>query len=431
VRLGSVALAAALLGCGGKVEQAAPQPTPDAQVAEDTSVPIPPAEVGVVEDVGPTKCGCCAAPFMARMSDWTSAVIATGAGEVIVAGNLIDKTTSALGPVWLSRIGDNGLPYWKRTYDGELGTVTSLVETSAGFALLRKRGSGTYGAYVIATDAEGNRRWAKQLGVAVDARGDALVATSKGLIVVGSFEESSPSFRYRGWIARLDLDGTMRSETVEDGLLWTHASAIQGGNVAMCGHGDGSTTCAMETDAGTPLWRRKLPLDWAMSKIAVAPDGGLFVAGTKQDLTAPLPNGGFASHLWVAKLDAKGELVWQRERRLPARGYISVQALVATPDGGLALNGYTDEGRIFGEKPPSDVVMWRWYVARYDATGTTSWAKGYAPTGPNGGQGRGVAACKEGLILLGATYPDAESRILRTTADGVAPIPPPGSTIDL
>ncbi|MBI2390348.1 MAG: hypothetical protein HYV09_12230 [Deltaproteobacteria bacterium] len=433
------------LACGGRLgvgdERGVP---PDAATLDDAAFDAAAIETGPVDaavadvadvaDAPPPICACCGGPFASRINEWTSAVVSTAAGDVVTGGNV--PKPGGIGPLWLARVGHGGVSTWKRVYDGEVGALMSLVEANTGgFVLLRSEGSGNMGVRVVATNVEGESLWSKTLGAGKkDAVANGAVATPKGVVVAGGSYEPSPLSR-GAWSVWLDHDGNVLRELVDTSLAgWGAPASSRSGFVAMCGWNASGDTCVVEAPDGTVAWRRALPLEWSPMKIAVAEDGSLYAAGVRPALEFPWsPDGTRPGRVVVARFDAKGELLWQKEHGWPKPAEVSVQSLIATPDGGFALNGYLADPNLKPPKTaPADAIVWYWHVLRGTAAGAITWSKGYAPAGPPGGQGRGVAACKDGLVLVGATLTSTPaSWMVRTNAAGGVTFAPPGSTIDL
>ncbi len=67
-----------------------------------------------------------------------------------------------------------------------------------------------------------------------------------------------------------------------------------------------------------------------MTDLAVSPSGDIFVCGAI-----------YTDYAWLAKLNAAGELLWERQFRLPEYEYwgLRFNEMVATPDGGVAMVG--------------------------------------------------------------------------------------------
>ncbi len=116
---------------------------------------------------------------------------------------------------------------------------------------------------------------------------------------------------------------------------------------------------------GALAWRMPLDIagDSAASAVALAPDGGLVMAGVVVDDSG-------AKALLLAKFKAWGELVWQKI--VPVPGLKSVEAMAALPGGGFALAGSAEGPK--GQKTD----LW---VARADADGTLKWRKTFGGFG--------------------------------------------------
>ncbi len=142
----------------------------------------------------------------------------------------------------------------------------------------------------------------------------------------------------------------------------------------------------VKTDAtGKQLWNRTYggPLDDSASSMVLTEDGGYALAG----YTTSFHNG--AQEFWLIKTDSLGAEQWNQS--YSGTGESQANALVQTPDGGLALAGAT----IVGSGPSKYSATWlvktnsrgdilwnktyRWVAAGYDLAATTD--GGFASAG--------------------------------------------------
>ena len=118
--------------------------------------------------------------------------------------------------------------------------------------------------------------------------------------------------------------------------------------------------------AGNLVWDRTFGAaveDTAAALIVLA-DGGLAVAGITESKGA----GGL--DVWVLRLDAAGNLLW--DRTFGGADWDAAQALTALPDGGFALAGWTrSKGAGAGDA----------WVLGLDATGGLVWERTFGGSG--------------------------------------------------
>ena len=172
---------------------------------------------------------------------------------------------------------------------------------------------------------------------------------------------------------------------------------------------DGTGATVWETQLGTPAADAPLGL-------SASPGGTVYVAGyTEGDLAGP--NAGSAD-VWLAKFDADGTLLWQRQFGGPLwdRAFD-----VAAFDGGVYVSGYTF-GDIGDDPAPGGGDA---FAARFDDHGERAWLVQFGTDRTDWGQG--AAAAPDGsLYVTGFTEGDLaepnrgqrDAFVARLTANG-------------
>ncbi|SCY10614.1 T9SS type A sorting domain-containing protein [Flavobacterium caeni] len=132
-------------------------------------------------------------------------------------------------------------------------------------------------------------------------------------------------------------------------------------------------------------------------------DGGYavlsFATATDGDLAGNEPNGS----AWLVKLDGEGNTVWNKTYggSQPDRGY----AIQATTDGGFVFvgNTYSNDGDVSGHHGGSDV-----WLVKLDATGDVQWQKCIGGTGEEYGSGIALATDGGYFICANSTSTDGD-----------------------
>ncbi len=124
--------------------------------------------------------------------------------------------------------------------------------------------------------------------------------------------------------------------------------------------------------------------DYANSIVQTS-DGGLAIAGSTTS------KGAGDSDFWVLKLDALGNKIW--DKTFGASGEDTAESIVQTSDGGLAVAGATTS------KGAGNYDFW---VLRLDALGTMVWEQTFGG-GENDGARSIVRTSDGGLAVAGAT----------------------------
>ncbi len=115
-------------------------------------------------------------------------------------------------------------------------------------------------------------------------------------------------------------------------------------------------------------------------------DGGYIVAGNMSSF------GTTAQDAWVLKLSASGEVVWQKT--YGGEGYDSASAIQQTADGGYIVAGYTNS---YGANSNGDA-----WVLKLDASGEVVWQKTYGGEGYDSANAIQQTA-DDGYIVAGFT----------------------------
>ncbi len=220
--------------------------------------------------------------------DHLMAAVPVSGGGFAVAGTR-DRTTIDTGEFWLVRVSDSGEVLWTQTYgdDSKEQLAYALVETKDGGFALGGTNDGDF--WLVRTDADGKELWAKTYG------GD------KYERAVGLDLFDDDGFALGGWV---DADGA-------------------------------SDFYLVRTDAGgEAVWEVTLDEDYDLAEgIEVVDDGGVVLVGH----TGPE---GLARDLWAVKVDALGDVVW--DRRYGGDKHDTGRSVIETASGDLVFAGYTD-----------------------------------------------------------------------------------------
>ena len=123
--------------------------------------------------------------------------------------------------------------------------------------------------------------------------------------------------------------------------------------------------------AGNILWQKALGgtgTDVAQA-ITASADGGYVVAGYTGSTNGDVTGNHGSSDYWVVKLDAAGNILWQKA--LGGTGIDQAYAITASADGGYVV-GYTqsNDGDVTGNHGGND-----YWVVKLDAAGNILWQK--------------------------------------------------------
>jgi uncharacterized repeat protein (TIGR02543 family) len=307
------------------------------------------------------------------------------AGDLIVAGTTRDGI-AAPGDIWLSRLDAGGNVLWQRTYGGEDDdSVAKVLLASEDNGILMAGSTASFGAgetdvWLMKLDYLGMVQWQKTFGgTQRDWTGDLLeVHCSGGYILAGTSMGYDASNQGDIWIMKLDNSGSMQ---------WQKRYGTDSGGEQSCAieqTGDGGyivsgTTNAFGTSngdiwllkldaAGDILWEKTYGSTWVETgaKVVQTGDGGYVVACESYSFSADMN----LSDIWVLKLDASGDIQWQKAYIIPCNNGLSAVRQIS--DGNYIVAGNRDISFSSTTRDNRGLLM------KLSAAGDVIWTKGYA-----------------------------------------------------
>jgi hypothetical protein len=266
----------------------------------------------------------------------TGTIIRTGDGNYLLAGKKEVQVTGTAGVIelqdraWIGKVDDGGALLWERFYNGS--NIQALVESGGNYVATGNDGGSLW---LLETDQSGN--------VLIDHSYDysplALAGSSiapigdEGYIITGNL--NYPGHPQCAFVARVDDNLSMiwNIDLSRYGITYGNAVIrINDGNFVACGGEDGNI---VKIDAnGHVLWNVTLGDAVGLIPVSITStsDGGIMAAYL--DVTASWPQG-----IAVSKLASDGTTEWSRNYCGAGSAYIS--AMGSTGDGGYILSGYT------------------------------------------------------------------------------------------
>ncbi|MEN6513014.1 PKD domain-containing protein [Methanoculleus sp.] len=326
---------------------------------------------------------------------------------------------------------------WQRCLGGSLEDYgRSVQQTSDGGYILTGWTNSTDSAVgenhggidiqIVKLDTKGSVQWQRCYGGSGDDSGAAVRETGDGgYILIGSIasNDGDVSGNHGGddvWVARLDMSGTILwqrclggvmddwgmsiQQTADGGYILTGCTQSNGDDVSG-NHGGGDVWVVRLSASGDIQWQRCLGGSDYESGYAIqqASDGGYILIGEtwSNDGDVSGKHGDdWNSDVWVVKLDATGNINWQR--CLGGSDYEAGYAIQQTSDGGYILIGETwsNDGNVSG-KHGSEWESDAW-VVKLDATGNINWQRCLGGSGS--GSGDSIQQANDGgYILAGST----------------------------
>jgi uncharacterized delta-60 repeat protein len=283
-------------------------------------------------------------------NDGAYSIQQTSDGGYIVAGY-----TSSFGAggsdFWVLKLDAGGDVVWQKTYGGGYGDWTLSIpirQTSDGGYIVaggtESFGAGGIDVWVLKLDASGDVVWQKTYGGAGNDWAHFIQQTSDGGYIVAGGTYSFGAGYDDFWVLKLDAGGDVVWQKTYGGGFYDDASSVQqtsDGGYIVAGEtwsfsATGYDVWVLKLDAsGDVVWQKTYGggRDDGAWSIQQTSDGGYIVAGSTSSFGA-----GY-SDFWVLKLDASGNVQWQKT--YGGGGGDWLHAIQQTSDGGYIVAGWT------------------------------------------------------------------------------------------
>lgn len=328
----------------------------------------------------------------------------TSDGGYIFAGNTWsndgDVTNNhGIADAWIVKLNSSGNIQWQKTYGGSrIEEVFSIEQTSDGGYILAGetqsfdgditffQGGSDY--WVLKLDNSGNLQWQKTYGGSRPDVGISVKQTNDGGYIIGGSIYSTDGDvtgnhgpEYDCWVIKITSSGSIQWERSLGGYSIESLSAIRqtndGGYIicAEAASNDGDLTfnngasdywVVKLNSSGNIQWQRTYggsDFDYPFD-IYQTSDGGYIVGGATAsndgDVSGLHAPGNGVGDFWVVKLDATGNIVWQKVLggSLDERLF----SLIQTKDGGYVMTGSasSNDGDVSGN--PGGSPIWSWTI---------------------------------------------------------------------
>lgn len=195
------------------------------------------------------------------------------------------------------------------------------------------------------------------------------------------------------WVVKLDAIGTIQWQKSFGGLVQDYGISIQttsDGGYVLAGASESNNGDATVNHGALDYWVVKLDaignIQWQKSfggsgsdygtYIQTASDGGYIVGGVSNSTGGDVTGNHNSTDSWILKLDTIGNIQWQKS--LGGLGDDSVNSIQNTADGGYIVAGDSNsiDGDITGNHGGFD-----YWVVKLDATGNIQWQKSLGGSG--------------------------------------------------
>ena len=325
----------------------------------------------------------------------------TSDGGYILAGKA-SSAQNGYGDFLLIKTNEYGIEEWTRTFGGtQFDEATCVQQTSDGGYILtgnsNSYGSGELDFWLVKTDADGSREWAKTFGGSNNDHATSVKQTSDGGYILAGYTDSFGSGPHNAWLVKTDASGNEEWNNTYGDLADEEIHSVRqtsdGGYIAagmFRSPDSGSTMEAwmLKIDAlGTEAWDQSYggDLTEAAYDIQQTSDGGYILAA----LTTTFGIG--VSEAWLIKTDASGTEEWNNTLGGVADDY--VRSVQQTSDGGYVIAGFTTS---FGN---GECDVW---LVKTDAGGNEEWSQTFG----NGADDRAysVQQTSDGGYVLAGNY---------------------------
>lgn len=294
-------------------------------------------------------------------------------GGYVMTGHT-DSFGAGNSDVYVVKLTGSGHLQWTKTIGGrnhESGN--SVCQTRGGGYVITgyttSFGAGNADIYVVKLGSSGDLEWSRTIGGAGQDIGSSIHQTTDGGFIIGGMSASYSTGNPDAYVVKLDSSGDLEWSKTIGGAADDWCSSIRqthdGGYVftgATSSFGAGkSDVYVVKLDAsGNLQWEKAIGgTDSDLGKsICQTLDGGYIITGNTKSFGT-----GYAD-VYVIRLNASGELLWTKT--IGGKDWDSGNSIVQTRDGGFLIGGQTFS---FG------AGSYDFYVVRLNPAGDLEWTK--------------------------------------------------------
>lgn len=330
-------------------------------------------------------CGHWMREYRGSRDSTTHSIFQTADGGFVLAGSM--NRIAWGNEMAIIKMDADGNVSWHKTYGHTTDSVTAsaIKQTpDGGYIVVGNYHfySGERSILVMKTDADGVPEWTKRyLGAIFQGTANSVVLTNDGGIVFAGYIliMISPPYSEQGYVVKIDGSGDIIWQKFYGGNnfdTFETVKSLPGGGLLVAGettsYGAGSSDVwVLRLDAnGNIQWQRVMgtSISEFLESMDVTPDGGCILGGINSQ-----------NDSWLVKLDLAGNVSWDRTLRSQPEppnltSNLTINTLSAMSDGSFMAAGYKEDTDWF------DFYMDA-FLIRYDHLGAAQWYKTYG----NGG----------------------------------------------
>ena len=365
-------------------------------------------------------------------------------------GDIVGKTLS-VNDYWLLKLDADGNMQWNNTYGGSKDDRgQSVIQTvDGGYAIVGyamssdgdgSNNEGFHDNWILKLDSSGGIEWERSFGFSGHDHSYDLVQTADGgfffvgfLDVVSSEGQGSTAkgnlLTRHGvgefWGTRLDAQGNLVWRRYFGGTNNDRAHSVvqaDDGGFIMAGFSESGDSDISLAKGSYDFWVVKLDaggeLVWEKSyggtgievsyDIAKTADNAYVVTGHTFSSDADVSKNHGESDIWLIKIDDNGSLLW--ERTYGGTGFDTAQSVSLTADGGFVISGNSKSTDLDLSKNYGENDIW---VVKTDKDGNMLWQESYGGSAIDSGYDA-IENQAKNILLVGASpsvdFPDIQNK---------------------
>ncbi|MDI9416210.1 MAG: hypothetical protein WBI09_11180 [Methanothrix sp.] len=337
------------------------------------------------------------------------------AQETEDGGYILVGSTESYGAgredAWLIKTDSNGNELWNRIYGGpKEDNGYSVQKTEDGgyitVGATKSYGSGDSDAWLIKTDAAGNKQWDKTFGGRDIDEGRSVLQANDGGYIIAGLTRSFGAGDSDAWLIKTDPSGKEQWNRTFGGPGYDAGWAVDKtndggyiitGSTESYGPDGSSNSWLIKTNStGITQWEKTFGGSaWdGCRAVRETKDGGYILVGDTQSFSAG------AQDVWVIKTDPSGKEQWNKT--YGGSGYDWGFSIQQTNDSGYIIAGSTESyGLLVTTSGPEKRIPGNAWLIKTDSNGNELWNTTFGGKGTDGAYS--IQETKAGGYIIGGS----------------------------